>query len=492
MSFLPYVFIPITLLACWRLLSTRYNRLRHIPGPWLASCSNLWKLATISRGDMHTECVANHDRYGPIVRIGPHHVSVASPESFYTVHASTKAFAKSDIYEVGAPTYRGKRLENLFSIRDVNHHATLRKNLGSLYTKGAVRSLEPLVDSCVDLFIHRLRDLCKHGPATVDMSLWLHLYAYDSLAEVNVSQKLGFLQKGDDVGGMIGAANRIFYMVGLLTQAPFLHALFKILRTAVPAEKVEPLIEYTFNIVEQRLSSPTADDDMLNKMLKLHEAQPQKVTIHELTSAIFINLMAGHDVLAVTLRAMWYFLAQNPPVLQKLRNELQAAAAERSTSVQGLTAQDLSSLPYLGAVILETFRMHPTTGTILERRVPAEGATLEGHFLPGGTTVGVNAWVLHRNRQIFGQDTDIYRPERWLEASAERKTEMNRNLFTFGAGPRTCIGQNIAMIQIYKVVAGFFDKFDVKLANPNRPWKVTGSWVTKQIDMDMIVTPRGL
>lgn len=44
------------------------------------------------------------------------------------------------------------------------------------------------------------------------------------------------------------------------------------------------------------------------------------------------------------------------------------------------------------------------------------------------------------------------------------------------------------MIQIYKLVAAFFLKFDVQMAHPERPWKVMGSWVTKQTDMDMVVT----
>lgn len=65
----------------------------------------------------------------------------------------------------------------------------------------------------------RLDQLCKNGPATLDMSRWLHYYAYDSLAQVNVSQNLGFLETGTDVGGMIAAADRIFYMVGLVWKA---------------------------------------------------------------------------------------------------------------------------------------------------------------------------------------------------------------------------------------------------------------------------------
>jgi cytochrome P450 len=137
--------------------------------------------------------------------------------------------------------------------------------------------------------------------------------------------------------------------------------------------------------------------------------------------------------------------------------------------------------------------------------------------LPHGTIVGVNAWVLHRNKSIFSQDADVYRSERWLDISTEKKALKKKHLFTvrivfvqfvfhtntpcalliscffpyikkFGAGPHTCIGQNIAMIQIHKVAAAFIWRFDIHLAQPDRSWKVMGSWVTKQSDMDMVVS----
>lgn len=81
-------------------------------------------------------------------------------------------------------------------------------------------------------------------------------------------------------------------------------------------------------------------------------------------------------------------------------------------------------LPYLDAVIQESFRMHPAPGLILERVVPPQGITVLGEFIPGGTIVGCNAWVLHRRPEIFGSDVDTFRPERWLEARPDQLKEM--------------------------------------------------------------------
>lgn len=71
--------------------------------------------------------------------------------------------------------------------------------------------------------------------------------------------------------------------------------------------------------------------------------------------------------------------------------------------------------------------MHPAVSYPLERVVPPEGVRLCGEYLSGGTIVGVNAAVIHRNRDIFGQDADTFRPERWLHGNEERIKLMDRH-----------------------------------------------------------------
>lgn len=85
---------------------------------------------------------------------------------------------------------------------------------------------------------------------------------------------------------------------------------------------------------------------------------------------------------------------------------------------------------YRNAVIMEALRIHPSTGLMFERYVPAGGMVLHGKFIPAGTTIGVNAWVFNRDTAIFGEDSDIFRPERWIESSPERLKEMKRWMFT--------------------------------------------------------------
>ena len=93
---LPFVaWVSILVLSCLQTLRTRYRRgLTTIPGPFIASISNLWKINAVYKGDMPRRNMAVHQKYGPVVRIGPNHVSFASPQALHTIHSSRQAYAK--------------------------------------------------------------------------------------------------------------------------------------------------------------------------------------------------------------------------------------------------------------------------------------------------------------------------------------------------------------------------------------------------------------
>jgi cytochrome P450 len=111
-------------------------------------------------------------------------------------------------------------------------------------------------------------------------------------------------------------------------------------------------------------------------------------------------------------------------------------------------------------VIEEAMRMHQAVGLPLERIVPAPGLTLpDGRFLAPGTIVGMNAWVVHRDKTVFGQHAESFNPARWLQAPDEMVTEfrsrwsrMREASLTFGAGNRVCLGKNLSTLEIYKFI----------------------------------------
>ena len=160
---------------------------------------------------------------------------------------------------------------------------------------------------------------------------------------------------------------------------------------------------------------------------------------------------------------MYYILA-NTSVHAKVRAELNAANVSNPARYD-----EVKDLPYLAAVIREGRRMHPVIGGILERIVPASGLTLpDGRTIAPGTKVGINAWVSSRNRAIYGDEPDVFRPERWLREQGEAEADYDERLkamkeadFTFGSGRRVCVGRHLAVMELYKFTATLFSRYDV-------------------------------
>jgi cytochrome P450 len=122
-------------------------------------------------------------------------------------------------------------------------------------------------------------------------------------------------------------------------------------------------------------------------------------------------------------------------------------------------------LPYLNVVIKEAIRLHAPVGVLLERLVPEGGVTLCGRYFPEGTIVGCNPAVVHMDKRVYGRKypVDQYKPERWLEATEDEKGDMERCFMAFGSGKRTCIGKNISLLEVYKLVPLLLSKFNVSI-----------------------------
>lgn len=205
-------------------------------------------------------------------------------------------------------------------------------------------------------------------------------------------------------------------------------------------------------------------------------------------------MVAGADTTAIELRAVVYYLCRNPLAQHTLQAELDAAGLPKGSSIW----KDIKDLPYLDAVIRESLRLHPAVGLPIERVVPDSGLNLaDGRFIPAGTVVGINPWVVHKDISVFGDDPDEFKPERWLHRAGEsqeafkaRMTTMRNTDLTFGFGKRICTGRFVAVLETTKLVASLFSAYEMALADPGREWKVRNSWFVRQSDMDVVIRRR--
>jgi hypothetical protein len=220
------------LLITTKLTLTRYRRgLWNLPGPFLASLTSLWRLYIVWREDMPWTSIRLHKKLGPFVRIGPNHVSIALPDAVKVIYGAGSSYNKvcsdgelpesslinqSVFYRTAQARYEGRILPNLFSTDDQALHARVKRITGHLYSTKSILELEHLLDSCVNLFLSRMREFASPTPKAVDISAWLQFYSFDCLGVLSFSRTIGCLSADTDVDSMIKAVDKIFDYVSLV------------------------------------------------------------------------------------------------------------------------------------------------------------------------------------------------------------------------------------------------------------------------------------
>ncbi|KAK7204357.1 putative cytochrome P450 [Myxozyma melibiosi] len=482
-----------------------HNKFTHglysIPGPFLASVTDLWRLVSVYHAHHHETLVALHKKHGLLVRIAPNVVSIGDPAAIQMIYGIKSNFIKTGFYPLWGIPWERKNHHGLFSAVDPAYHRDQKKLVAGSYSMSSVLELEAQVDSCSRLFMEQLGRFADQDKV-VNLGEWLQFYAFDVVGELSFSKKFGFLESGKDIDLMIHQLQKVLPLLTLTGQVPYTRYLYlnnPLIPLLFPKmHQQSGVVDFTVKAIKARdgffdekgtVKTAAVGKDMLSKWTTVMEETSGKMTTLDIMIQLVTLVFAGSDTTAIALRAIIYFLLKNPAKLDKLVAELDNAEASRLLSEPVSYKESTTHLPYLNACIKEAIRMHPSVGLILERRVPKGGAQIAGHFFPEGTTVGINAWVIHNDPTIF-PSPETFAPERWLEASPSKLQEMNQCWFPFGAGTRSCIGKNISMMEMSKVVPQLFREYKVSLATPDLEWEVRNYWFVQQENLFVKVERR--
>ena len=143
------------------------------------------------------------------------------------------------------------------------------------------------------------------------------------------------------------------------------------------------------------------------------------------------------------MTAILYQLLKHPLYLLRVQAEIDDAHAFGQLSYPNVTYSEASGLRFFDACCKEGLRVHPSIAFPLIRVVPSGGVYFKEFFLPEGTKISVNLGAFQRSKLAFGQDSSIFRPERWLEPGRKPQDFQSR-ITSFGAGKRICAGQHVS------------------------------------------------
>jgi cytochrome P450 len=209
-----------------------------------------------------------------------------------------------------------------------------------------------------------------------------------------------------------------------------------------------------FGIIESRRQSGEQNDDLLNMLLESrYEDTGEGMSDLQLKDESLILFVAGHETSANALAWTWYLLSRHPEVERKLLEEVLEVLGERD-----VTFEDLHRLPYTLQVIQESMRLFPPAWAIDRQAIEEDVAG--GFRIPKGSIVLLFLYGVHHSPDLW-EDPERFDPDRFAGEGMKNRSDFT--YFPFGGGPRLCIGNQFALMEMQVVLAQMIRKFRFEL-----------------------------
>ncbi|RPA86367.1 cytochrome P450 [Ascobolus immersus RN42] len=500
----PYAFLALNFVrANWlyllvgfyvvRAIRRRYfHPLSGFPGPFLGSITSWYSVYVFfsKNYNMHLTEVELHKKYGPVFRLKPDLLLCNDPKvlpKLFHKNADKAAFIDIEIAGFG---------DSVLTARSSALHVRLKKRIAGAYSMTNIRRMESDIDILVLELIKQLDTRFATTGKACDFALWAQYFAYDVVADVAFGKPLGFIEAGSDVGQLVENFHRSLPAAGVMVRAHWLADLLVkipgftyLMPKSGDTVGVGALMTFRDKLIKERIKEGNSGKkaDLLYHFLNAKNADGTPMTFKEIGDECYLILVAGSDTTAATIRYLIRNLIKpgNEAMLEKLHAELSQANLTRPVP----SYDELVKLPYLGAALYEAMRLNGL-GMFIPRAISEPGLEVCGKFVPPGAghAIAMTPWVVARSKEVYGEDAEVFNPERWL-GSEEEKRNLLRYDFGWGYGNRTCLGKSIAMLEMTKVVACLLLGFDMRLMKedegveyPNQlknlsVWVEKGMWV---------------
>ncbi|KAG5524890.1 hypothetical protein RHGRI_031535 [Rhododendron griersonianum] len=472
----------ILLLFIWTKAKTGGSATNRPPGPtgW-PLVGNMFDL-----GDMpHQTMYKLKAKYGPILwlKLGlVNTMVVQSPK------VAAELFKNHDI------PFAGRKVPDALTAFHFNRNALGMNSFGpywrvlrriismEFFVNRRMNETEDLRIKCTDSMVQWIEEeaaasRANGGPGEVQLNGLFFRMAFNLLANLMLSRDL-LESKSMEGKEFFDCLNKISEMAGTPNVSDFLPFLkwldpLKIKRTMVHHMSTTVRIASKFvkeRIEEKQAGKQRAKKDLLDVLLDYEgdgKEGPDKFPVHGVTIVIMEMFFAGAETTSISIEWGLTELLRNPHCLKKLQEEIDRVVGLN----RKVKESDMDRLPYLQAVVKETFRLHPAIPLLLPRNT-MEDTKFMGHLIPKGTQVLVNAWAIGRDPEAW-EDPLSFKPERFLDSNIEFNGQ-HFGLIPFGSGRRICVGFALAHRVVHLELATLAQAFD---------WELSGGVTPETMDM---------
>ncbi|KAF2207819.1 hypothetical protein CERZMDRAFT_114988 [Cercospora zeae-maydis SCOH1-5] len=450
-------FAHLASLAIYRLY---LSPLAKFPGPKLAALTKWYEAyyEIIRNGQFSFHIEELHRQYGPIVRITPEEVHIQDPPFWETLYVKHNKTAK---YEWTSGRFGNS--SSVFTTADPTLHKVRRAPLNYMFSRKAILHFEPVVRK-------KFRETGSVCNATEAFSA----YAGD----VVTNYCFGFDYDHLSLDGFTDSFHDAFMAVSafghVALQFPWMHSLLNRLPDSWNAAMNPPLAKLI--VLQKDLRNKIASER--TKVENGEKEQEYPTIFHTLlldpnlpesekTNLRFAEeaqlfLGAGIETTSWSLSQTFYYVLSNPQIYAKLKSELREAIPD-VTAFEAFSYARLESLPYLRGCLKEGVRLSLSVSA-RNPRVLSQPLAWKDWVIPAGTPISMTIADVQLNDDYF-VEASTFKPERWLGESpkAPDGSPLERYFVAFGKWPRSCLGINLAWMELFLAAGTILRKFELEL-----------------------------
>jgi cytochrome P450 len=217
---------------------------------------------------------------------------------------------------------------------------------------------------------------------------------------------------------------------------------------------------FIYDIIRERRADPHDRGDLLSMLLLAEDEEDEgrRMTNVQVRDEAMTILLAGHETTANALTWTWYLVSQSPEIGRALHDEIDRVLQGRLPG-----AADIPALPYVQQIVAEAMRLYPPAWVIGRRAL--EPYQAGGYTIPARSIVLMSPWIVHRDPRHY-PEPERFDPARWTAAFKASLPPFA--YFPFGGGPRRCIGEPFALMELTLVVATLARRWQLELV-PGHP-----------------------
>nr|A0A2P1DPA5.1 RecName: Full=Cytochrome P450 monooxygenase macH; AltName: Full=Macrophorins biosynthesis cluster protein H [Penicillium terrestre]AVK70101.1 MacH [Penicillium terrestre]QBC75447.1 MacH [Penicillium terrestre] len=447
-----------------------FSPLAVFPGsPW-AALGEYWEaywnigVKPGRKGQMLFKLEEMHKRLGPALRMGPNEVHIYDPAFYHELYRPGSRYYKDpSMHKVlGAPS-------STLAESDPVRHKQRKAPLEPLFSKKNILSLEPMLMEHVDRCSQRFDELFAQGKP-VSMEWALKSLAMDMVSQFAFGQSLNALADPEFKSLPVRVFQQYLPSLHVIKAFPFVRLLNSLplwiaKRISHSVEMGHELEQFAARRIDEYMAAaaagktptfPTLMERLLIPIPEKGYAVPDKQGLRD---ELLTVISAGDDTTGIANTVTLFNIFNNREVHDRLLAELKTVMPTPNSHVSYL---QLEALPYLTAVIKEGLRYSSPAASRTPRLVPPGGVRLpDGRFIPAGTRVGMAIYHIHYNETLF-ESPRVFDPERWLQGP-EVTAERAKFLVPFSRGSRSCLGINLAYMEMYMAIAYIVRRFDLDL-----------------------------